>query len=231
MNDNSPVRTVVAALRTGLAELADPERAEVMRAYMKSDMPFHGVPSPPRRVMVTKVLADHPLPDRPTWLAAVRMLWREATRREERYVAIDLVGRPPYVRWRAMDMLPLYEEMIVTGAWWDYVDEIAIRHVGPLLAENRRELTPVMRVWATDTDKWKRRTSVICQIQAKTDTDLALLVHCIEATVDDRDFFLRKGIGWALRDYAKTDPDWVRDFVAAHPTLSPLSRREATKHL
>jgi 3-methyladenine DNA glycosylase AlkD len=88
-----------------------------------------------------------------------------------------------------------------------------------------------MLAWSTDQDLWKRRTSVICQIKAKADTDLDLLTSCIEATVDDRDFFLRKAIGWALREHAKTDPAWVLEFVSTHPTLSPLSRREATKHL
>jgi 3-methyladenine DNA glycosylase AlkD len=70
---------------------------------------------------------------------------------------------------------------------------------------------------------------VICQIKAKADTDLTLLADCVEANVDDQDFFLRKGIGRALREYGKTDPAWVREFVAVHPELSPLSRREATR--
>jgi 3-methyladenine DNA glycosylase AlkD len=228
MND---VTDLVRALRAGLADLADPQRAVAMRAYMKSEMPFYGVPSPPRRTMVNAVLAAHPLPDRPTWLTAVRTLWTGAQRREERYVAIDLLGRKPYARWRAPDMLPLYEDMIVTGAWWDHVDEIAIRHVGALRTEHPQAVAPAMRAWATDADRWKRRTSVICQVTAKANTDTDLLTHCVESTQDDPDFFLRKGIGWALRDYARTAPDWVRDFVATHPRLSPLSRREATKHL
>ena len=89
-----------------------------------------------------------------------------------------------------------------------------------------------MREWATDDDRWLRRTAVICQVGAKDRTDLDLLSHAIEANLDDRDFFLRKAIGWALRQHARTDPDWVRAFVAAHDDrLSGLSRREALKHL
>ena len=91
-------------------------------------------------------------------------------------------------------------------------------------------LTPTVRAWATDEDRWRRRTAVICQIGAKEGTDTALLAAAIEANAADRDFFLRKGIGWALRQHARTDPQWVRDFVAGHD-LSPLSRREALKHL
>jgi 3-methyladenine DNA glycosylase AlkD len=87
-----------------------------------------------------------------------------------------------------------------------------------------------VRRWALDADRWRRRAAVICQIGAKDDTDTALLADVIVANLADPDFFLRKGIGWALRQHARLDPDWVRTFVATHE-LSPLSRREALKHL
>jgi hypothetical protein avisC_05844 len=88
-----------------------------------------------------------------------------------------------------------------------------------------------MRVWATDPDMWVRRSAIICQLQHKADTDLDLLTGVIEANQEDSEFFIRKAIGWALRDYARTDGDWVRAFVQGHPDLSPLSRREDLKHL
>lgn len=226
-----PAGELVAAVRAGLAELADARLADRMRTYMKSEMAFRGVPLPPRKRMLKQLFAEHPLPDRAAWLSAVLALWREATFREERYCAISLAGHPVYARWRTVDLLPVYEELIVTGAWWDYVDDLAIRHVGPLLAQQRAVVTPIMLAWAGDDSRWKRRTSVICQIKAKADTDLALLTACVETCADDPDFFLRKGIGWALREYAKTDPAWVREFLLAHPNLSPLSTREAAKHL
>ena len=225
------VTDLVTAVRAGLAELADPELAGQMRAYMKSELAYHGVPAPPRQALTTRLFADHPLADKADWLDAVLALWRDAEFREERYCAIALVAHQPYLVWREPGVLPVYEEMIVTGAWWDYVDELAIRHVGPLLADHPAEITPVLRGWAVDADLWRRRTAVICQIKAKSGTDLALLSAAIEANVDEEDFFLRKGIGWALREYGKTDPGWVLDFVDAHPGLSPLSRKEATRRL
>ena len=88
-----------------------------------------------------------------------------------------------------------------------------------------------MRTWSRDADRWRRRTSVICQLGSKAATDADLLADCVEANLADPDFFLCKGIGWALREQAKTDPGWVLAFVQTHPTLSPLSRREALKHL
>ena len=88
-----------------------------------------------------------------------------------------------------------------------------------------------MRRWSRDDDLWRRRSAILCQLTFKARTDLDLLYACIEANLDDSDFFLRKGIGWALRQHARTDPEWVREFVATHPALSPLSRKEALRHL
>ncbi|EMD24438.1 DNA alkylation repair protein [Amycolatopsis azurea] len=225
------VKSLVSAVRNGLAALADPEKAPSMQAYMKSKMPFRGVASPARAALLQKVYAEHSLPDRVSFSTAVLTLWREASFREERYAAIALSGHRAYDRWQDGDLLGLYEEMIVTGAWWDYVDEVAIRRVGPILRAEPETLTPLMLTWAYDEDRWRRRTSVICQVGAKGGTDTDLLTRAVEANLDDKDFFLRKGIGWALREYAKTEPDWVRAFVAAHPALSTLSRKEALKHL
>ncbi|MEC3974054.1 DNA alkylation repair protein [Amycolatopsis sp. H20-H5] len=225
------VRALIFAVRSGLTRVADPGKAASMQAYMKSAMPFHGVPKPVRAKMLKPIFAAHPLPDRVTFSNAVQILWREAEFREERYAAIDLTGLKEHTRHQDADLIPLYEEMIVTGAWWDHVDEVAIRRIGPILRAERERVTPIMTSWARDPDRWRRRTAVICQVGAKTGTDTGLLAHAIEVTFDDRDFFLRKGIGWALREHAKTDPEWVREFVAAHPGLSALSRREALKHL
>ena len=137
-----------------------------------------------------------------------------------------------YAAYRDPSALPLYRHLLTTGAWWDVVDDVATHLVGPLLLEYHAEMEPTVRSWATDDDRWLRRTSVIAQIGAKGGTDLALLTDAIEANLDDRDFFLRKAIGWALRQHARTDPDWVRAFVAAHDDrISGLSRREALKHL
>jgi 3-methyladenine DNA glycosylase AlkD len=219
------------AVRTGLAEVADPAKADDMRRYMKSEMAFRGVQKPARSRLARRLFAEYPCPDRESFETAARTLWREAEFREERYLAIDLTGHASYARWQDPGLLPLYEEMIVTGAWWDFVDEVAIRRIGPILRAWPKALGPVMRSWTVDTDRWRRRTSVICQVGAKERTDPGLLTEAIEANLADPDFFLRKGIGWALRDYARTEADWVRTFVADHPGLSPLSVREATKHL
>jgi 3-methyladenine DNA glycosylase AlkD len=220
---------LVTAIRAGLAARADRAKAPEMQRYMKSSMPFRGVQKPARDELAARLFAEHPLSDVDVWTATVLELWRDAEYREERYLALALVAH--HKGWQTPDRLPLYEELIVTGAWWDFVDEVANRRIGPMVRGYPAEVVPVMRSWSRDADLWKRRTSIICQLGSKQDTDVALLTETIEANIADKDFFLRKGIGWALRQFAKTEPGWVRAFVDAHPDLSPLSRREATKHL
>jgi 3-methyladenine DNA glycosylase AlkD len=231
MNRTTEISTLVTAVRTGLAELADRAKAPEMQRYMKSEMPFRGVSSPQRRELGRRLFAAYPLSDEEAWRSTVLSLWREAEYREERYMAVDLTGQRRYAAWQTPDLVPMYEELIVIGAWWDFVDELASRRVGPLLQAHRRTMTPLLRRWATDPDMWKRRTSIICQLSFKEATDTKLLSSAIEANLGDTDFFIRKGIGWALRQFARTEPAWVRAFVDSHPGLSPLSVREAVKHL
>jgi 3-methyladenine DNA glycosylase AlkD len=105
-------------------------------------------------------------------------------------------------------------------------------HVGNLLRSYPERMRPVMRAWSTDKDMWKRRVSIICQVSSKRDTDLELLYANIEPNLDERSFFIRKAIGWALRSYAWTDPKEVARFVGANEArLSGLSRREALKNI
>jgi 3-methyladenine DNA glycosylase AlkD len=224
-------QALTKAVREGLAAIGDARKAPEMQRYMKSELPFRGAASPERTALGRQLFAAHVLTDEAEWRATVLTLWREAAYREERYMALALTGERRYAAWQTPALLPVYEELIVTGAWWDYVDEIANRRVGPLLRRFSDELTPVMYAWATDADLWKRRTSIICQLSFKEATDTKLLSTAIEANLGDRDFFIRKGIGWALRQFARTEPAWVRAFVDSTPALSPLSVREAVKHL
>ncbi|MET0324286.1 MAG: DNA alkylation repair protein [Ilumatobacteraceae bacterium] len=223
---------LVATLRAGLARLGDPAKAPGMQRYMKSAMPYRGVPTPVRRSMVRDALAERAPTDRVTWEATVRRLWDDAAFREERYVAIDLCAHRSARAWQDVDTVPLYDHLVVSGAWWDLVDPVAIPLLGPILRADPTGLTPVVRTWAVDDDLWRRRTSIIVQNGSQAATDVDLLADVITANMDDRRFFVAKAIGWALREHAKTDPAWVRAFVAGHgDRLAPLSVREALKHL
>lgn len=203
-----------------------------MQSYMKSAMPYLGVPKPARERALRPVFDGWILPDPSRWSATVLALWRRAQFREERYAAIDLTGHRAYRAFQGNETLDLYDEMITTGAWWDYVDEIAAHRVGPLLAAHPAVIRPVILRWSRDGNLWRRRSSIICQLSFKAATDLELLYACIDANLGDRDFFIRKAIGWALRQYARTDPAAVSAFVSARgDCLSPLSRREALKNI
>ena len=158
-------------------------------------------------------------------------LWHDTRFREERYAAIALVRRRDYRAYRTLDAVPLYEQLIVTGAWWDFVDEVA-HLVGELLRAHRAKMSALMREWSRDENLWERRVSIICQVGSKSETDLTVLYDCIEANLGEREFFIRKAIGWAMRDYAWTDPREIDRYVHANAgRLSPLSRREAAKNL
>ena len=225
-------RALISHLARELAERADPARAPAMRAYMKSAMPFRGVASRGLRAASKAVFAAHPLGSFDDWRDTARALWRGAKYREDRTAAILLTGERQYSAFRTLDALPLYEEFIVTGAWWDFVDAVASQRLGELLRRYRKPMTKTMRAWSRSPDMWKRRSSIICQLSFKDATDLDLLYECIEVNLEDREFFIRKAIGWALRQYAWTDPAEVKRYVARHrDRLSGLSVREALKNV
>jgi 3-methyladenine DNA glycosylase AlkD len=222
------VRTVRRALEQG----ADPAKAPKMQAYMKSAMPYRGVSSPVLRQLCREAFTAHPLATFDQWQQVVLELWREAAFREERYVAVLLTESALYREFLTFASVPMFEELIVTGAWWDFVDTIAGHSLGAILRAEPRRMKPLMRRWSKDKDMWKRRASILCQLTFKRETDLKLLYDCIEPNLADKDFFIRKAIGWSLRQYAWTDPKEVRRYVKANKDrLSGLSVREATKNI
>lgn len=199
---------------------------------MKSAMPYRGVQLPALRRICQEVLGPIDFADAgiDLWRHTVLTLWRDAAFREERYAAIFLTGHQTAAGFQRLNILPLYRELIVTGAWWDYVDEVASNRIGPLLRQYPAAMGRTLRAWSKGDDMWLRRTSIIAQLTFKTDTDLRLLYDCIEPSIDRREFFLRKAIGWALRQYAREDAREVLRYVKANADrLSPLSKREALK--
>ncbi|MBV1689192.1 DNA alkylation repair protein [Novosphingobium sp. G106] len=225
---HSLAQTVLAQLRA----VADPQRAPAMQAYMKSEMPYLGVSAVPLRQVCKGAFTDLTWPDSAAWQADVLAIWREAEHREQRYAAIELSGVRAASQFQQIDALAMYEEMIVSGAWWDYIDNIAGQRFWTLLQNDRTAMKRAMLAWCQGADMWKRRSAIICQLRAKADTDLDLLYACIEPSLDSKEFFLRKAIGWALRQYARTDPAEVRRYVRENTTrLNGLSRREALKNI
>lgn len=223
---------LVHAVRKALQDAADPLRAPAMQAYMKSEMPYRGVLTVALRKALRAVFAAHPLETPDEWRNTILELWRTARYREERYAAIALAGSSRYRQFRTLETLPLYEEMITSGAWWDYVDTIATHQIAELLRLHPAKMAPILRQWAQSNDIWKRRSAILAQLSFKSDTDCKLLYDCIRPSLAANEFFLRKGIGWALREYAKTDAAEVYRYVRQHEAqLSSLTKREALKHI
>lgn len=218
-----PTEDIVADVRAALAPLADPGKAAGMAAYMKGRFAFLGVQTPARRRATRAAIrgfAGEPL-------AAAGRLWA-APEREFQYVACDLLGQhAPRLSGAALDGLL---NLVSAKSWWDTVDALA-HVIGGLV---RRERSLVVRIdqLLAARDFWRRRVALLHQLGWGADTDRARLFGYCLRLAGEKEFFIRKAIGWALRDYAWHDPAAVQAFLARHGAeLSPLSRRQAEKNL
>lgn len=231
-----PATDLVADLRARFATHADPALAAPMQAYMKSALPFLGIPAPLRRRLTAEAVAAHPCADTPALAQAMEALWREARFREERYAAVELprLGRR-HPKLVSLALLPLAEHFVVDGAWWDLVDDLSGNLIARLLERHPQEMKPVLRRWARGDELWLRRAAMLAQRKLEAAAfDPVLLYDTILPSLGDPrfadEFFIRKGIGWALRERSYAAPDEVRAFCREYAAqLAPLTRREALK--
>lgn len=212
-------------IRAALRAEADPALALGQQAYMKSAMPFLGVRVPRARAIARQCAKG--TTDAASLLDAAGDLWDAASHREERYAAMTLLALRP-LRGDPR-LVPVIEHMVRTGQWWDFTDELAHR-LADLHDADPVGTAALVRGWATDVDLWVRRIAILSQLGRRDRLDARLLADTIAPNAADGEFFIRKAIGWALREFARVDPGWVREYVGTH-ALSPLSRREALKHL
>lgn len=224
----SALGDALAELRPDLEAIADPQRATDAARYMKDRFPFLGVAMTELRSTAKPVVAAGATSSADELLDAVDSLWAEPER-EFQYVGVDLLRR-----WRCLlraHDLGRVEVWIRTKSWWDTVDAIAAHVVGGLVADHP-ELAPTMDRWIDDEDRWIARTAILHQLNFRDATDARRLFAYVDARSDDTDFFIRKACGWALRQYARQQPDAVRTYVTDRgDRLSGLTRREALKHL
>jgi len=220
---------IVRGAADALAPLADPARAGPMAVYMRDRFAFLGIPTPVRRAATRELIKRaRAKADQADLLASAQSLWRKA-QREYHYVAVDLLAACE--QRLTPHALPVVALLVTTQSWWDTVDGLAAHVVGPLVARHVL-LRGMLDAWSSDENLWLRRTAILHQLRYGGRTDARrLFAYCV-ANADDPDFFIRKAIGWALRQYAYTDPQAVRSFLRAEQErLSPLSLREAGKHL
>ena len=219
---------LVDALSVAFPAAADPERAAQQSAYLRHQFSFFGIGAPEHKTVLSAALRDL---DRPT-LADVEAFARDAYGRDERewhYAAVKTARR--HARLLEPASLRLVHHLVVTHSWWDTVDEIA-SHLAGTVVQRHPETVATMDEWVVSDHLWLARTAILHQLRFKERTDSDRLFRYCLARADEPDFFYRKAIGWALRQYARTDPDAVRDFCAANQhRLSKLSLTEAQKNL
>ncbi len=217
------------AVVAAFAPAGDSSRAPGMAAYMRHQFPFLGLAGPAREALGRAVMAELPPLDEASLTSAARACWA-LTEREYQYFAVRLLRR--HVRMLTPRSVPILEQLITTKAWWDTVDELAVHVVGFLAVGYRRELRDATDAWIEAEGIWLARTAILHQVRYGDRTDARTLFRYCLCRGHDQEFFIRKAIGWALREYSKTDPVAVRRFVTANTTrLAPLSRREALRLL
>lgn len=204
------------------------ENAKAMKAYMKDRFEFFGIKSTERREFQKQFLTEHGLP-KPFDPAVFRALWK-ADEREFQMFGLDLL-RKQAKKVQEND-LSLIEELIITKSWWDTVDGLSSWVCGPYFLKLPNKVRSVTDAWAISENMWLRRASILFQLGYKEKTDVKVLTDHIEANLGSKEFFINKAIGWALREYGKTDAEFVRSYVKElEPKMHPLSIREATRNL
>ncbi len=196
-----------------------------MKRYMKDRFEFFGIKSPERKILTSAFLKTHGLPERNNVAGVLHLLWKEP-HRELHYAGLDILER--LVKKQQCADTELFEYLITTKSWWDTVDWLATRLVGVHLKNYANEIAPLYKKWMESENMWLQRVCILFQLKYKQKTDVQLLFDTINQLSDSDEFFIQKAIGWALREYSKTNPDRVIKFVDIHD-LKPLSRREAFK--
>ncbi|MBY5944820.1 DNA alkylation repair protein [Photobacterium rosenbergii] len=224
----SLVIPMVIFMQQRMAEAGNTDDAKAMQAYMKTEQPFYGVKSPERKAIFKQAREHTKISSFIEYKRLVLWLW-SGENREEQYLAMDAAEY--YKSFRTLEAFPVYEEMLNEASHWDTVDKLASNLIGPLVKEHR-ELEGAVRGWRESENMWLRRASLLVHLKHKAETNLPLLEETILMLASEKEFFIRKAIGWVLREYAKTDAEFVKRFVMTHQEqLSSLSRQEALKNI
>lgn len=203
------------------------EQAGPMQKYMKDLFPFLGIKTPQRNELMKEFYKESGILKEDFQPRFITKLW-EKREREYQYAAIDYISRS--LKKLQRGDLPLMEELITTKSWWDTVDMLAQKPVGTIAENHLEVITEKIEGWSVSDNLWLRRTSILFQLKYKEKTNEALLYEYISRNAQSKEFFIQKAIGWALREYSKTNPDSVREFINTH-SLANLSVREGSKYL
>jgi 3-methyladenine DNA glycosylase AlkD len=217
----------VHTLQAEFERLANPKIAHEQAAYMKHLFEFYGLKAPVRREIQRPFLLKNYLPPKQNLETLVKQLWRKP-QREFQMVGQELVAK--YKHTLEENDMGMLEYMITNKSWWDTVDFIASNLVGAYFLQYPHLRKAYVRKWLESNNMWLQRSALLFQLNYKNELDTKLLESAIEPLLGSKEFFINKAIGWILRQYSKTNPDWVVAYVKRTP-LQPLSRREALRLL
>ncbi len=221
------MNTYLLPLQKIFEQHANKERAAGTKAYLLNQFEFYGIAMPVSRKLCKDFIKTNPLPSISTVEKIIKETWK-LPQREWQYFALELLAH--YKREWKISTIKTIEYCITHKSWWDTVDAIADAWAGEYFKLFPEQIKPVTRQWNRSDNMWLQRSSLLFQKKYKQSTDTKLLAAYIKHLTPSNEFFIRKAIGWMLREYAKTNPEWVKQFVEKNNDLSPLSRREALKH-
>lgn len=215
----------IDALEKEFKNQADAGIAKKQKAYLRDKFEFYGMTTATRRELQKPFLLKEFLPDLNTRDAIIYDIWLKP-QREYHLFAQELMFK--YIKRLQKEDIHLLEFMVVNNSWWDTVDYIAYKLMGAYFKQFPDQQQPYVEKWLKSDNIWLQRSALLFQLKYKTEIDTTLLQRCINALLGSKEFFINKAIGWVLREYSRTNPDWVRDFVSK-TELSPLSRKESLR--
>ena len=218
----------VISLKKLFEQHANPAQAAPMRKYMRDQFEYLGIKTPQANILQKEFIRAHGLPPFEKLDVVSRELW-SLPQREFQYLGMSLIGK--YEKKLKPDFITTLEYCIVTKSWWDTVDALASHSVGTHFKRCPKIKEQYLKKWRKSENIWLRRTTLLFQLGYKQETNFDLLCEIIRENLGSDEFFINKAIGWALRQYAHTNPAPVKKFVKATKELHPLSQREAMKHL
>ncbi len=221
------MKSYIAELETAFLKHSNIDNALNMKKYMKNNFYFYGIKAPIRKEITRNFLRKENIPHLSKIQKISVEIWNKPER-EFQYFGMELLTK--YQKLVEYDYINHFEYLITTKSWWDTVDFIAVNLVSKHFLNYPELITPTTKRWVESDNIWLQRTAILFQLKYKSNTDLALLFNYINMLSDSKEFFIRKAIGWALREYSKTDPNTVINFVNSNK-LSGLSKREALKSI
>lgn len=226
MSSTVNIDSFLICLEKLFKENANPEIARKQSDYMKNHFHFLGIQKPLRKSLLQSTLNELSIQNESIFVNILNQLWHKE-QREFHYTACDIAEK--YLILASSQTIPFFEKMVRTKSWWDTVDKIASNLLGPTILRYPKSKL-IMDDWIRDSNIWIRRSALLFQLRYKEKTDEEVLFKYCRQTMHEKEFFIQKAIGWALREYSKTSPRSVINFIDKYRSkLSSLSTREGSK--